>query len=90
MRKLLSAALLLLILPLLALALHQWWQWQGQQRALRELAAFEARDIGALGATTSLRILPLLEYYSHNNLKPVDAVGTQDEVFARALRALGR
>jgi adenylate kinase len=33
---------------------------------------------------------PLLEYYSHNNLQPVDAVGTLDEVFARALRALGK
>lgn len=33
---------------------------------------------------------PLLEYYSHNNLQPVDAVGSLDEVFARALRALGR
>ena len=33
---------------------------------------------------------PLLEYYSHNNLQRVDAVGTLDEVFARALRALGR
>jgi adenylate kinase len=33
---------------------------------------------------------PLLEYYSHNNLQTVDAVGSLDEVFARALRALGR
>jgi adenylate kinase len=33
---------------------------------------------------------PLLEYYSHNNLQTVDAVGTLDEVFARALQALGR
>jgi adenylate kinase len=33
---------------------------------------------------------PLLEYYSHNNLRTVDAVGALDEVFARALRALGR
>jgi adenylate kinase len=32
---------------------------------------------------------PLIEYYS-NELKTVDAVGTVDEVFARALRALGR
>ncbi len=32
---------------------------------------------------------PLLEYY-RNELKTVDAVGTVDEVFARALRALGR
>jgi adenylate kinase len=32
---------------------------------------------------------PLLEYYSHE-LKTVDAVGTVDEVFARALRALGK
>jgi adenylate kinase len=32
---------------------------------------------------------PLLEYYSHNNLQTVDAVGALDEVFARALRALG-
>jgi adenylate kinase len=32
---------------------------------------------------------PLLEYYS-GQLKTVDAVGTMDEVFARALRALGR
>ena len=31
---------------------------------------------------------PLLEYY-RNELKTVDAVGTVDEVFARALRALG-
>jgi adenylate kinase len=31
---------------------------------------------------------PLLEYYSHNNLQTVDAVGGLDEVFARALRAL--
>ena len=30
---------------------------------------------------------PLLEYYSHNNLQTVDAVGGLDEVFARALRA---
>jgi adenylate kinase len=33
---------------------------------------------------------PLLEYYSHNNLQAVDAVGGLDEVFARALRALGK
>ena len=33
---------------------------------------------------------PLLEYYRRNNLQPVDAVGTVDEVFARALRVLGR
>jgi adenylate kinase len=33
---------------------------------------------------------PLLEYYSHNNLQTVDAVGALDEVFARALQALGR
>ncbi len=33
---------------------------------------------------------PLLEYYSHMNLQTVDAVGTLDEVFARALRALGK
>jgi len=33
---------------------------------------------------------PLLEYYSHNNLQTVDALGALDEVFARALRALGR
>jgi adenylate kinase len=32
---------------------------------------------------------PLLDYYS-GELKTVDAVGTVDEVFARALRALGR
>ncbi|BBZ73602.1 adenylate kinase [Mycobacterium paraseoulense] len=32
---------------------------------------------------------PLLEYY-RDELKTVDAVGTMDEVFARALRALGR
>jgi adenylate kinase len=32
---------------------------------------------------------PLLEYY-RNELKTVDAVGGPDEVFARALRALGR
>jgi adenylate kinase len=32
---------------------------------------------------------PLLEYYSRQ-LKTVDAVGTMDEVFARALRALGK
>ena len=33
---------------------------------------------------------PLLEYYSHNNLQTVDAIGALDEVFARALRVLGR
>jgi adenylate kinase len=33
---------------------------------------------------------PLLEYYRHNNLQTVDAVGGLDEVFARALRALGK
>jgi adenylate kinase len=32
---------------------------------------------------------PLIEYYS-NELKTVDAVGSVDEVFSRALRALGR
>lgn len=32
---------------------------------------------------------PLLEYYS-NELKTVDAIGTLDEVFARALQALGK
>jgi adenylate kinase len=32
---------------------------------------------------------PLIEYYSHE-LKTVDAVGGVDEVFARALRALGK
>ena len=33
---------------------------------------------------------PLLEYYRSNNLQQVDAVGALDEVFARALQALGR
>jgi adenylate kinase len=34
---------------------------------------------------------PLLEYYSdRNELKTVDAVGSMDEVFARALRAVGK
>jgi adenylate kinase len=33
---------------------------------------------------------PLLEYSGHNNLQSVDAVGGLDEVFARALRALGK
>jgi adenylate kinase len=32
---------------------------------------------------------PLLEYYS-GELRTVDAVGTMDEVFARALQALGK
>jgi adenylate kinase len=32
---------------------------------------------------------PLLKYY-RDELKPVDAVGSLDEVFARALRAVGR
>jgi adenylate kinase len=32
---------------------------------------------------------PLLDYYS-DQLKTVDAVGTMDEVFARALRSLGK
>ena len=32
---------------------------------------------------------PLIEYYSHE-LKTVEAIGTVDEVFARALQALGR
>jgi adenylate kinase len=32
---------------------------------------------------------PLIEYYNHE-LKTVDAVGTVDEVFARALQALGK
>jgi adenylate kinase len=32
---------------------------------------------------------PLLEYYS-GELKTVDAIGTMDEVFARALQALGK
>ena len=32
---------------------------------------------------------PLIEYYS-DELKTVDAVGTVDEVFARALQALGK
>jgi adenylate kinase len=33
---------------------------------------------------------PLLEYYRDNNLKTVDAVGALDEVFQRALQALGK
>jgi adenylate kinase len=33
---------------------------------------------------------PLLEYYGRNNLQRVDAVGALDEVFRRALQALGR
>ena len=33
---------------------------------------------------------PLLEYYSRTNLQTVDAVGGLDEVFARALRVLGK
>ena len=32
---------------------------------------------------------PLLEYY-RDELKTVDAIGTLDEVFARALQALGK
>jgi adenylate kinase len=33
---------------------------------------------------------PLLEYYNDGPLKTVDAVGSVDEVFARALHALGK
>lgn len=33
---------------------------------------------------------PLLDYYRTNNLKTVDAVGGLDEVFQRALQALGK
>lgn len=33
---------------------------------------------------------PLLEYYRDNNLQTVDAVGGLDEVFTRALHALGK
>ena len=33
---------------------------------------------------------PLIEYYSGGELKTVDAVGSVDEVFARALQALGK
>lgn len=33
---------------------------------------------------------PLLEYYRDNNLQTVNAVGGLDEVFARALHALGK
>jgi adenylate kinase len=33
---------------------------------------------------------PLIEYYRNGLLKTVDAVGSVDEVFSRALRALGR
>ena len=33
---------------------------------------------------------PLLDYYGDAELKTVDAVGTLDEVFDRALQALGR
>ena len=33
---------------------------------------------------------PLLDYYRTNNLKTVDAVGAPDEVFQRALQALGK
>ena len=33
---------------------------------------------------------PLLEYYKDSNLQTIDAVGALDEVFARALRALGQ
>jgi adenylate kinase len=33
---------------------------------------------------------PLIEYYSGSELKTVDAVGSVDEVFARALQALGK
>ena len=33
---------------------------------------------------------PLLDYYRTNNLKTVDAVGALDEVFQRALQALGK
>jgi adenylate kinase len=32
---------------------------------------------------------PLLEYY-RDELKTIDAIGSLDEVFARALRALGK
>ncbi|WP_299560617.1 adenylate kinase [uncultured Mycolicibacterium sp.] len=33
---------------------------------------------------------PLLEYYRDRNLQTIDAVGSLDEVFERALRALGK
>jgi adenylate kinase len=33
---------------------------------------------------------PLIKYYSGNNLQSVDAIGAVDEIFARALRALGK
>ena len=47
------------------------------------------KDVGDPVHVPTDETAPLLEYYN-GKLKTVDAVGTVDEVFARALHALGK
>ena len=63
MRRLISWATGLLILVLIAGAiLLEVRQRRGSERAAQIIAAFEVQPLGDIGATKTLRILPLLEY----------------------------
>ena len=58
-------------------------------RIARPLRARGASIEGAIDPVRRDETAPLLDYY-RNELKTVDAVGSLDEVFTRALQALGR
>ncbi len=55
---------LLILLIVAAVVLQEVRQRRGDERAARIIAAFDAQPLGDIGATRTLRILPLLEYHS--------------------------
>jgi 7,8-dihydropterin-6-yl-methyl-4-(beta-D-ribofuranosyl)aminobenzene 5'-phosphate synthase len=54
----------LALLAALAVALFQYRHYQGQQRAAGLFAGFKVKPLGDIGSTRTLRIVPLLEFYS--------------------------
>lgn len=58
----LSGLLILVIMVLLIV--FEVRQRQGSERAAQMVATFEVQPLGDIGATKTLRILPLLEYYA--------------------------
>lgn len=55
---------LLILLIVAAAVLLEVRQRRGNERAAQIIAAFDAQPLGDIGATRTLRILPLLEYHS--------------------------
>lgn len=54
----------ILVVAALGVGLLEYRHWRGQQEAARRFAEFQVEPLGNIGATKTLRILPLLEFHS--------------------------